>query len=78
VCAYGHHGNPRSGDANACKACPCPRTTNIHAESCAEENGVMTCLRCREGHEGRFCERSDIFISLSFAFQAINGPITVD
>lgn len=59
-CLPGYYGDPRSGQIDACRPCPCPLSvkSNQFSSTCVlDTDGQPTCDACKPGHTGRQCER---------------------
>ncbi|XP_026867788.2 LOW QUALITY PROTEIN: basement membrane-specific heparan sulfate proteoglycan core protein [Electrophorus electricus] len=60
TCLPGFYGDPVTGDAYACRPCPCMGDApgNNGAKSCyLDTDGYPTCNNCPPGYIGRHCER---------------------
>uniref|UniRef100_A0A671K2J9 Basement membrane-specific heparan sulfate proteoglycan core protein-like n=1 Tax=Sinocyclocheilus anshuiensis TaxID=1608454 RepID=A0A671K2J9_9TELE len=56
-CLPGFYGNPRTGDPQACRPCPCLGHSSSQPSSCyLDSDGQPTC-ECPAGYTGRRCER---------------------
>ncbi|XP_073678802.1 basement membrane-specific heparan sulfate proteoglycan core protein-like [Garra rufa] len=56
-CLPGFYGNPKSGDPQACRPCPCLGHSSSQPSSCyMDSDGQPTC-QCPAGYTGRRCER---------------------
>ncbi|XP_026099660.1 basement membrane-specific heparan sulfate proteoglycan core protein isoform X24 [Carassius auratus] len=56
-CLPGFYGNPKTGDPQACRPCPCLGHSSSHPSSCyLDSDGQPTC-ECPAGYTGRRCER---------------------
>ncbi|XP_052450996.1 basement membrane-specific heparan sulfate proteoglycan core protein isoform X25 [Carassius gibelio] len=56
-CLPGFYGNPKTGDPQACRPCPCLGHSSSHSSSCyLDSDGQPTC-ECPAGYTGRRCER---------------------
>ncbi|KAK1803404.1 hypothetical protein P4O66_020832 [Electrophorus voltai] len=62
TCLPGFYGDPVTGDAHACRPCPCMGDApgNNGAKSCyLDTDGHPTCNNCPPGYIGRHCERNE-------------------
>uniref|UniRef100_A0A8C1I702 Heparan sulfate proteoglycan 2 n=1 Tax=Cyprinus carpio TaxID=7962 RepID=A0A8C1I702_CYPCA len=56
-CLPGFYGNPKTGDPQACRPCPCLGHSSSQPSSCyLDSDGQPTC-ECPAGYTGRRCER---------------------
>ncbi|XP_073669052.1 basement membrane-specific heparan sulfate proteoglycan core protein isoform X18 [Paramisgurnus dabryanus] len=55
-CLAGFYGNPKTGDPQACRPCPCLGPTNTQKSCFLDSDGQATC-ECPSGYTGRRCER---------------------
>lgn len=55
-CLAGFYGNPKTGDPQACRPCPCLGPTNTQKSCFLDSDGQATC-ECPAGYTGRRCER---------------------
>ncbi|KAA0707146.1 Basement membrane-specific heparan sulfate proteoglycan core protein [Triplophysa tibetana] len=68
-CLPGFYGNPKSGDAQACRPCPCLGQADNQRTCFADTDGQPTC-ECPAGYTGRRCESftgcGDFFLEDAF------------
>ena len=62
LCRVGYYGNALSGQAGACRQCPCPRVEGRGDEdvigTCTTNiDGQPVCDRCPTGYAGDKCNR---------------------
>ncbi|KAF4096635.1 hypothetical protein G5714_022604 [Onychostoma macrolepis] len=55
-CIRGFYGNPKTGDPQACRPCPCLGHSSSQPSCSLDSDGQPTC-ECPAGYTGRHCER---------------------
>ncbi|XP_073795137.1 basement membrane-specific heparan sulfate proteoglycan core protein isoform X12 [Danio rerio] len=56
-CISGYYGNPKTGDPQACRPCPCLGQTSNQPSSCYLGSDGQPVCECPAGYTGRRCER---------------------
>ncbi|XP_016315955.1 basement membrane-specific heparan sulfate proteoglycan core protein isoform X2 [Sinocyclocheilus anshuiensis] len=56
-CLPGFYGNPKTGEPQACRPCPCLGHSSSKPSSCYLDSDGQTTCECPAGYTGRRCER---------------------